>query len=82
MSWLQHVTETIAADCGVDAADLELTQSDIRELLDVARIASHASGERTNAPLLCYVLGVARGRGAMLGDLTRAARTAASDTPV
>jgi hypothetical protein len=41
-------------------------------LLDLARVAAHDSGERTNAPLLCYVLGVAVGRGADLGKLADA----------
>jgi hypothetical protein len=30
-------------------------------LLDLARIAAHTSGERTNAPLLCYLVGRAQG---------------------
>jgi hypothetical protein len=44
----------------------------MRTLLDLARVAAHDSGERTNAPLLCYLLGVAVGRGAELGELADA----------
>lgn len=42
-------------------------------LLDLARIAAHESGERTNAPLLCYLLGRADG-GAELELLAEALR--------
>ena len=77
MSWLHRVTQTIAAECGIDAGALALSPDDARDVLDVARVASHTSGDRTNAPLLCYVLGVARGLGARREDLTRAARVAA-----
>jgi hypothetical protein len=77
MSWLQRVTDRVANECAIDASPLALPADDAREILDVARIASHASGERINAPLLCYVLGVAAGRGAALADLARAAKTAA-----
>ena len=36
----------------------------------LARVAAHDSGERTNAPLLCYLLGVAVGRGGNLESLS------------
>jgi hypothetical protein len=42
-------------------------------LLDLARIAAHESGERTNAPLLCYFLGRAD-RGSDLDALAEALR--------
>jgi hypothetical protein len=35
-------------------------------------VAAHDSGERTNAPLLCYLVGVAVGRGAALGEVADA----------
>ena len=34
-----------------------LTDEEQETLLDLARIAAHDGGERTNAPLLCYLLG-------------------------
>ena len=33
-------------------------------LLDLARVAAHDSGDRTNAPLATYLVGLAAGRGA------------------
>jgi hypothetical protein len=47
----------------VPPAELELSAGDRRTLLDLARVAAHDSGERTNAPLLCYLLGIAVARG-------------------
>ena len=43
---------------------LELSEADTKTLLDLARIAAHTSGERTNAPLVCYLLGLAAARSA------------------
>jgi uncharacterized protein DUF6457 len=63
--WLQ-------AACDKIGPELELSAADVRTLLDLARVAAHDSGERTNAPLLCYVLGVAVGRGAELRELADA----------
>ena len=39
----------------------ELSEAEQLTLLDLARIAAHDSGDRTNAPLLCYLLGRAQG---------------------
>ena len=39
----------------------ELTPDEISLLLNLAGDAAHESGARTNAPLLCYLLGRARG---------------------
>jgi hypothetical protein len=50
-----------------------LTQADTDEVLELARIAAHESGERINAPLLCYLVGVAHGKtGAELSALVDA----------
>lgn len=76
MSWLAQVTERIADATALDATDLELTPEATRELLDLARVASHDSGERVNAPLLCFVLGLVHGRGVPFADAARAARIA------
>ena len=40
-----------------------LSQAEIDELLDLAREAAHESGDRTNAPLVCYLVGIARAQG-------------------
>ncbi len=39
-----------------------LTPDEVSTLLDLAGHAAHESGARTNAPLLCYLLGRAQGR--------------------
>jgi hypothetical protein len=61
---------------GLPAAELEIGDDSARELLDLARIAAHESGERTNAPLLTYLAGVAVGRGAELDRVVAAATSA------
>jgi hypothetical protein len=66
MSWLDQVTTSLAEGTGVDARDLELDAETRRAILDVARVASHSSGERIYAPLLCYVLGILSSRGVPL----------------
>jgi hypothetical protein len=63
----------MAAAAGVPASELELSDEDAAVLLDLARIAAHDSGERTNAPLLCYLVGRAQGN-APLDDLADAVR--------
>jgi Domain of unknown function (DUF6457) len=60
--WLQEARDRIAAETGEDPGALELSQEDSDAILDLARIAAHESGERTNAPLVCYLAGLAAGR--------------------
>jgi hypothetical protein len=60
-TWLVQARDALAAESGVDPAELELSDADADTLLDLARIAAHVSGERTNAPLLCYLVGRAQG---------------------
>lgn len=79
MSWLDPVTAAVAERAGLDPDELRLPAEVSREILDLARIASHASGERINAPLLCYALGIAVGRGASLDELAAVVREAAGD---
>ena len=43
-------------------AALELGPEQASAILELARIAAHESGERTNAPLVCYLAGLAAGR--------------------
>jgi len=66
--WLSAARDAIARGAGIPPEPLELDDEDVATLLDLARIAAHDSGDRTNAPLLCYLLGLARG-GASLADL-------------
>lgn len=72
--WLSDARDRLAAAAGEDPAALELTQEDADELLELARIAAHESGERINAPLLCYLVGLVHARsGGELADLVDAA---------
>jgi hypothetical protein len=74
--WLEQARDNLAAECGDEPAAYTLVQKDIDELLDLARVAAHESGERINAPLVCYLVGLARGRhGAELDDLIDAVTT-------
>ena len=61
--WLREARDRLAEATGQSPESLELSQGEIDELLELARIAAHDSGERINAPLLCYLVGLARGRG-------------------
>lgn len=63
--WLSTARDALARAAGIDPAQLELSDADTRTLLDLARIAAHVSGERTNAPLLCYLVGRAQGTRAL-----------------
>jgi Domain of unknown function (DUF6457) len=71
--WLQEARAKLAEAVGEDAAAYDLTRAEMDELLELARVAAHASGERTNAPLVCYLVGLAHGRhGGELADLVDA----------
>jgi hypothetical protein len=74
-AWLQEACDAVAAASGLGRADLELDADDARAVLDLARIAAHESGARTNAPLVCYIAGLAvRGGSADLQTVARAVR--------
>jgi hypothetical protein len=60
--WLAEARDRIAAETGQDPATLELRPEHAAAILEVARIAAHESGERTNAPLVCFLAGLAAGR--------------------
>jgi hypothetical protein len=60
--WLTQARDRLAAAVGDEPSRYELSQEEVDELLELARIAAHESGERTNAPLLCYLVGLAAGR--------------------
>jgi hypothetical protein len=72
-AWLTEARNALAQAAGVAPGELELDDEQARTLLDLARIAAHDSGERTNAPLLCYLVGRAE-RGADLDTLADAVR--------
>ena len=71
--WLEAASGRLATEAGASAGELELDQGQIDELLELARVAAHESGERINAPLVCYLAGLAHGRhGGELDDLVDA----------
>jgi hypothetical protein len=72
--WLSARADALAQVAGVERARLELSRDDVKTLLDLAAFAAHESGQRTNAPLLCYLVGLARGAGAGLDELADAVR--------
>lgn len=57
--WLEAARDRIASTAALDPSDLELTEADAESLLDLARVAAHESGDRRNAPLACYLVGLA-----------------------
>jgi Domain of unknown function (DUF6457) len=63
-AWLRCARDALAAASGVPAGELELTPAHARILLDLARAAAHDSGQRTNAPLLCYLVGLSAAKSA------------------
>jgi hypothetical protein len=73
-AWLSQARDALADAAGVPRETLELDDDAVRTLLDLARIAAHDSGERTNAPLLCYLVGRAES-GADLETLAAAVRS-------
>jgi uncharacterized protein DUF6457 len=72
-AWLTQARDAVAQAAGTSPGELALDEGDAATLLDLARIAAHESGERTNAPLLCYLIGRAEGT-ASLDELAEAVR--------
>ena len=71
--WLSAARDRLAEASGESPESLGLSQTEVDELLELARVAAHDSGERINAPLLCYLVGLAKGRtGADLSGLVDA----------
>jgi hypothetical protein len=59
--WLSRARDALAAQAGIPASDLGLSDEEAGDVLDMARIAAHVSGDRRNAPLLCFLAGRAAG---------------------
>jgi hypothetical protein len=60
--WLEQARDRLASSVGEEPATFDLSQADIDDLLKLAGVAAHESHERTNAPLLTYLVGLAHGR--------------------
>lgn len=77
MTWISDITTRIADATGIPEAALTFDGDDGDVLLRLAGIAAHESGARTNAPLLCHVLGRAVALGAPLDELANVVEGAA-----
>ena len=77
MTWISEMTTRIADATGIVPTALAIDHEDADTLLRLAAIAAHESGERTNAPLLCHVLGRAVALGAPLDELANVIEGAA-----
>ena len=72
--WLTRARDALADTASVPRDELELDRDTVATLLDLARIAAHDGGVRTNAPLLCYLVGLAHRQGTSLDALAEAVR--------
>jgi Domain of unknown function (DUF6457) len=68
--WLRRAVEAMGGE-------LELSADETRTLLDLAAHAAHESGQRTSAPLLCYLVGRLQGE-RDLAEVAEAVRSATS----
>ncbi len=76
--WLTSARDAVAEAAGIDGSSLELSDDDAATILELARVAAHVSGERTNAPLLCYLAGQATAGGVSLQTVADAVRKSSS----
>lgn len=60
-AWLSEARDAVADLAVVSSGQLDLDQTAVDQLLELARLAAHESGDRRNAPLLCYLVGRAGG---------------------
>jgi uncharacterized protein DUF6457 len=73
--WLDRRADALADATGLDRNAFELSPEEVGMLLALAGDAAHESGKRTNAPLLCYLLGRARAGAASLDELAEIVRS-------
>jgi len=74
MDWIGDITAALATATGIDAATLSVDDPTRETLLDLAGVAAHTSGDRTNAPILCHVIGRALASGATLAQCEQVVR--------
>ena len=79
MDWITEMTMQLARETKLDVGDLLVDEVAKDTLLDLAAVAAHTSGDRTNAPLLCHVIGRAVARGATLEDCALVVREFAAE---
>jgi hypothetical protein len=75
--WLTNARDALATATGMPPAELDISDADTDTLLKLARIAAHTSGDRRNAPLLCYLIGRAQ-RTTGVAELADAVRKSTS----
>ena len=68
-AWLSTARDELARAAGIPTSELDLDDEGEQAVLELARIAAHESGERINAPLLCYLAGRAAERGGVAPDV-------------
>jgi hypothetical protein len=72
-SWLTAAVDAVATTADVPRASLNLTDEEVEKVLELARIAARDSSQRTNAPLICYLVGLAvKASGKSLEDIAAA----------
>jgi hypothetical protein len=72
--WLTSARDAFAQTSDLAPDELTVDEHTAATILELARIAAHTSGERTNAPLLSYLAGLAVGQGAKIDDLAAVLR--------
>jgi hypothetical protein len=60
--WLDAAAQRLASGIGDDPEGYRIHDNEIDRILDLAGVAAHEGGHKTNAPLLCYLVGVAQAR--------------------
>jgi hypothetical protein len=60
--WLETAADRLAHGVGDDPGDYWFDEREIERILDLAGVAAHEGGHKTNAPLLCYLVGLAQAR--------------------
>jgi hypothetical protein len=60
--WLDKATQRLADVTGEALPEYDLSPAQVEALLNLAGVAAHASGDRKNAPLVAYLVGLAKGR--------------------
>jgi hypothetical protein len=75
--WLAAASQRLGESVGDNPELYRFGDGEIDMLLDMAGVAAHEGGHKTNAPLLSYLVGFAHGRhpDVDLAELVRAATT-------
>ena len=60
--WLDAAARNLAYGVGDDPDGYRFGEGETDRILDLAGVAAHEGGHKTNAPLLCYLVGLAQAR--------------------